>query len=119
MIPGLVLSIAVTGALLGAIVVAAGLSSGPPLRSSGPAPPAAAVVTGSAPMWVCVTPGGYCLSPPRRSDEPCSCLEPWQGWQHGRVHAGPAPPRGVGQRWPARPPAAAGDDPEESWMVAP
>lgn len=116
MIMGLLLSIALTTALLGILGLATFLSRGPPLRPFDPAP--AVTAAGPATLWVCVTPSGHCASPPRPRGEPCSCLETWHGWRPGRVDADPVTKVPL-EAWPSRPASAAGDDPEESSFVAP
>jgi hypothetical protein len=111
-------AIAATLGLLGTIVLAAGLSRGPPLRPTGPDPPPAAA-PGAARLWVCVTPSGYCSSPPRPLDEPCTCLDPWEGWVAGRVWTdrSPAPPE-TGH-WPSRPSPESEEPAGSTWIAAP
>ncbi len=111
-------AVAATSALLGTILLAAGLSRGPPLRPTGPDPPRAAV-PGPARLWVCVTPARYCSSPPRPTGEPCTCSDPWEGWVAGRVWTdrSPAPPASVG--WPSRPPPEPEEPAGSTWIEAP
>ncbi|MCS6781256.1 MAG: hypothetical protein NZ555_16315 [Geminicoccaceae bacterium] len=86
---------------IAALMALAGGSRDPPS-----APPAAS--------WTCVTDRGYCTTPPAPRLEPCSCADLLHGLLPGRVTSRPLPLSLL----PARP-AAAGDDPDETSLLAP
>jgi hypothetical protein len=115
---GLLGAFAATVAALGAIFLAAGLSRAPPLHSSTPPLAAPALVPGPR-LWVCVTQESYCTSPPRPLEEPCACLDPWQGWVPGRVRTDRATMPRTTEGWPSRPPADPEDEPTGTWLLAP
>lgn len=118
MTTGPLAAIAATLGLLGALVALAGLSRGPPLRPRAPeASPPSAAGGGPARFWACVSPTGYCSSPPRPLGEPCTCLDPWQGWRAGRVRTDRPTAPDRRETWPSRAPA---EDPEPpGWIVVP
>lgn len=111
-------AVAATGGVLAVLLIASGLSRAPPLRPLRSSPSVLDTGDGATRLWVCVTPATYCSSPPRPAGEPCTCLDPWQGWQPGRVrteHAtAPSEPLG----WPSR---AEEEEPgpPAGWIVAP
>jgi hypothetical protein len=117
MTPGLLVQFAATTLVVGVMLTLGGMLRGPPERPQRAPPPPAAVATPPPGGWVCVTPRGYCASPPRRVLEPCACLDAWQGWQSGRVLGGAATSGGAELSWPARP--AAEEEEPGSWLGAP
>lgn len=121
MTPGLLVQLAATTLVVGALLTLGGMLRGPPLRPQrAPAVPTQATET-APPAWVCVTARSYCASAPRPLLEPCACLDAWRGWLPGRVLSvrlpSPAKPTDtVDLPWPTRP------DPEETrgtWLAAP
>ncbi len=116
---GLLGALAATVAALGAVVLAAGLSRAPPQRPGAAARPTSLLEAGTPHLWVCVTPESYCASPPRPVAEPCTCLDPWDGWVPGRVRTDRTARPGTPGRWPSRPPADSEKEPPGSPLLAP
>lgn len=116
---GLLGAFAATAAALGAILLAAGLSRAPPQRPATASGPTSILEPGVPRLWVCVTPASYCTSPPRPVDEPCACLDPWHGWEPGRVRTDRTARSGAPESWPSRPPADPEDEPSGTWLLAP
>jgi hypothetical protein len=112
-------AIAATLGLLGAILLAAGLSRGSRLRPLGPAMPAGVLAPGTARLWICVTPASYCSSPPRPTGEPCTCLDPWNGWVAGRVWTDRSPASSKSGPWPSRPSPEAEEPPASTRLETP